>query len=134
MSIEISQHKYVNMDYKVTEKPGRQKGAFAAHIEAVNSGQDVATEKQRELFRKYMEEMQERIKSGNTGAPSIQTGGAAYTEKEWDKMLSNFDDMEKDIREEMRKEHEERRIKQLEKEQGIKVEPNKIIEEETYPV
>ena len=49
-------------------------------------------------------------------------------------VLSNFDDMEKDIREEMRKEHEERRIKQLEKEQGIKVEPNKIIEEETYPV
>ena len=119
MSIEISQHKYVNMDYKVSEKNGRQ---------------EVNSENRRELFQKYMEEMQARIKSGNTGAPSIQTGGAAYTEKEWDKMLSNFDDMEKDIREEMRKEHEERRVKQLEKEQGMKVEPNKIIEEETYHV
>ena len=90
MSIEISQHKYVNMDYKVKEKPGRQKGRFAAQVEAASSGQEVNAENRRELFQKYMEEM--------------------------------------------RKEHEERRVKQLEKEQGMKVEPNKIIEEETYPV
>lgn len=91
------------------------------HMEAGVFKQALDADKLLEMFREYMDAMYERIQSGNTGAPSIQTGGASYTEEEWDKMLENFDEIEEDIIEEMRKEHEERRVEQLEKEQGIKV-------------
>jgi len=91
------------------------------YMEAGVFKQALDSDKLLEMFKEYMDEMYERIQSGNIGTPSIQTGGAAYTEEEWDKMLENFDDIEEDIIEEMRKEHEERRVEQLEKEKGIKV-------------
>lgn len=83
--------------------------------------QALDSEKLLEMFQQLMDEMYERIQSGNTGAPSIQIGGASYTEDEWDKMLDNFDDIEEKIIEEMKKEHEERYAEKLEKEQGIKL-------------
>ena len=83
--------------------------------------QALDSEKLLQMFQQLMDEMYERIQSGNTGAPSIQIGGASYTEDEWDKMLDNFDDIEEKIIEEMKKEHEERYAEKLEKEQGIKL-------------
>ncbi|MBE5880775.1 MAG: hypothetical protein E7289_00470 [Lachnospiraceae bacterium] len=91
------------------------------HMEAGVFKQALDADKLLEMFKEYMDALYEKIQNGNINPPSIQTGGAAYTEEEWDKMLENFDEIEEDIRDEMRKEHEDRRVEQLEKEQGIKV-------------
>ena len=91
------------------------------HMNAGVFKQALDADKLLEMFKEYMDAMYERIQSGNLGETSYQIGAASYTQEEWDKMLENFDDIEEDIREEMRKEHEERRVEQLEKEQGIKV-------------
>lgn len=91
------------------------------HMNAGVFKQALDADKLLEMFKEYMDAMYERIQSGNIGEPSVQIGGASYTQEEWDKMLENFDDIEEDLREEMRKEHEERRVEQLEKEQGVKV-------------
>lgn len=99
------------------------------HMNAGGFKQALDADRLLEMFKQYMDEMQARIKSGNIGAPSIQTGGASYTEEEWNKMLENFDDIEEDIRTEMRQEHEERRVEQLEKEQGIKETPEQEVTE-----
>ncbi len=91
------------------------------HMEAGVFKQALDADKLLEMFKEYMDDLYERIQSGNTGAPSIQTGGASYTEEEWNRMLDNFDDIEEKIIEQMRQEHEERYAEQLEKEQGIKL-------------
>ena len=91
------------------------------HMGAGVFKQALDAEKLLEMFKEYMDAMYERIQSGNIAEPSVQIGGASYTQEEWDKMLENFDDIEEDLREEMRKEHEKRRVEQLEKEQGIRV-------------
>lgn len=91
------------------------------HMNAGVFKQAMDADKLLEMFKEYMDAMYERIQSGNIGEPSIRIGGASFTQEEWDKMLENFDDIEDDIRTEMRKEHEERRVEQLEKQQGIKV-------------
>ena len=99
------------------------------HMNAGVFKQALDADKLLEMFKEYMDAMYERIQSGNVAEPSVQIGGASYTQEEWDKMLENFDDIEDDIREEMRKEHEERRVEQLEKEQGIKVTEKQDAEE-----
>ena len=99
------------------------------HMNAGVFKQALDADKLLEMFKEYMDAMYERIQSGNIAEPSIQIGGASYTQEEWDKMLENFDDIEADIREEMRKEHEERRVEQLEKEQGIRVAEKQDAEE-----
>ncbi len=99
------------------------------HMGAGIFKQAMDADKLLEMFKEYMNEMYERIQSGNTGAPSIQTGGASYTEEEWDKMLDNFDEIEEKIVEQMRQEHEERRMEQLEKERGIKETPEQEVTE-----
>ena len=99
------------------------------HMSAGVFKQAMDADKLLEMFKEYMDAMYERIQSGNIAEPSVQIGGASYTQEEWDKMLENFDDIEEDIREEMRKEHEERRVEQLEKEQGVKVTEKREAEE-----
>ncbi len=91
------------------------------HMNAGVFKQALDADKLLEMFKEYMDAMYERIQSGNIGEPSFRIGGASYTQEEWDKMLENFDDIEEDMRDEMRKEHEKRRVEQLEREQGIKV-------------
>ena len=91
------------------------------HMKAGVFKQALDADKLLEMFKEYMDDLYQRIQSGNGGAPSIQIGGASFTEEEWDKMLENFDDIEEKIIEQMREEHEERYAEQLEKEKGIRL-------------
>ncbi len=60
-----------------------------------------------EVFREMMEEIFSKIQNGDT-EQSFQIGGSSFTLKEWDKFLDNFDEIEDDIRELVKKEMEER--------------------------
>lgn len=99
------------------------------HMEAGVFKQALDADKLLEMFKEYMDDLYERIQGGNINAPSYQIGGTSFTEEEWDKMLENFDEIEEDIVEQMRREHEERRMEQLEKERGIKETPEQEVTE-----
>ncbi len=52
-------------------------------------------------------EIYEKVKNGDT-EESFLIGGSSFTEKEWDKLLSEVDDITEEIREAMREEHQKR--------------------------
>lgn len=52
-------------------------------------------------------EIYEKVKNGDT-EESFQIGGSSFTEKEWDKLLAEVDDITEEMREAMREEHEKR--------------------------
>jgi len=58
-------------------------------------------------------EIYEKLKNGDTEV-SFQIGGSSFTEKEWDKLLSEVDDITEEMREAMREEHQKRFAKNLE--------------------
>ncbi len=58
-------------------------------------------------------EIYEKLKNGDT-EESFQIGGSSFTEKEWDKLLSEVDDITEEMREAMREEHQKRFAKNLE--------------------
>ncbi len=61
----------------------------------------------REVMRRKMQEMYDKVESGDTGQ-SFQIGRESYTQDEWDKMLSKVDRAINEIKEEDRKEQEKR--------------------------
>ncbi len=70
------------------------------------------------FLREKSEEILEKLRTGET-EESYQIGGESYTEKEWDKLLKKFDDIQEDVRRKM-----EERIKKLEE----KEEEKRIVE------
>ena len=68
------------------------------------------------FLRKKSEEILEKLRNGETEV-SYQIGGASYTEKEWDKLLKKFDDIQADVRQKM----EERFRKMEEKEEEKRI-------------
>lgn len=64
----------------------------------------------RQQLLEIMEEMTAKIKSGKI-EPEFQIGARAYTKKEWDKLLANFDDAEETIKEEVKAMAEEAKKK-----------------------
>ena len=58
-------------------------------------------------------EIYEKLKNGDT-EESFQIGGSSFTEKEWDKLLSEVDDITEEMREAMREKHQKRFAKNLE--------------------
>ena len=52
-------------------------------------------------------EIYEKLKNGDT-EQSFQIGGNSFTEKEWDKLLAEVDDITEEMREAMREEHQKR--------------------------
>lgn len=62
------------------------------------------------VIRERIEELSEKIRSGETDA-SYQIGAQSYTEKEWDKLMSDYDAMQDAIKELMRDRHAEREEK-----------------------
>jgi len=58
-------------------------------------------------------EIYEKLKNGDTEV-SFQIGGSSFTEKEWDKLLSEVDDITEEMWEAMREEHQKRFAKNLE--------------------
>lgn len=69
------------------------------------------------FLREKSEEILEKLRNGETEV-SYQIGGASYTEKEWDKLLKKFDDIQEDVRQKM----EERFQKREEKEEKKRTE------------
>ena len=68
------------------------------------------------FLREKSEEILEKLRNGETEV-TYQIGGEAYTEKEWDKLLKKFDDIQEDVRRKM----EERFRKMEEKEEEKRV-------------
>ena len=66
------------------------------------------------FLREKSEEILEKLRNGETEV-SYQIGGESYTEKEWDKLLKKFDDIQEDVRRKM-----EERIRKLEEKEEKK--------------
>lgn len=64
------------------------------------------------FLREKSEEILEKLRNGETEV-SYQIGAESYTEKEWDKLLEKFDNIQEDVRRKM----EERFRKMEEKEE-----------------
>ena len=84
----------------ITEKGDR--GSFADNN---MDYQRIISERRNEIY--------EKLKNGDT-EESYQIGGSSFTEKEWDKLLSEVDDITEEMREAMREEHQKRFEKSLE--------------------
>lgn len=67
-----------------------------------------------ELIRSRMDEILEKLKKGKT-EPVIQTGAQAFSEKEWDRLLEQFDSAEDALKAMMREEHAKRLKEQINK-------------------
>ena len=61
----------------------------------------------RRIISERRNEIYEKLKNGDT-EESFQIGGNSFTEKEWDKLLAEVDDITEEMREAMREEHEKR--------------------------
>lgn len=70
------------------------------------SSDDENTDYQR-IISERRNEIYEKLKNGDI-EESFQIGGSSFTEKEWDKLLSEVDDITEEMREAMREEHQKR--------------------------
>ena len=85
---------------------GMEKQYNKVESEAVDYKQ-ILSEKRNEIY--------EKLKNGDT-EPSYQIGNSSFTEKEWDKLLEEVDDITEEMREAMREEHQKRFAKSLDEE------------------
>lgn len=69
------------------------------------------------MVRKHIEMMEEKLEN-NDIEQKFQVGSMAFTEKEWDELLTNFDEQEEDLRkaveEEIEKSKEEKQYSEKE--------------------
>ena len=80
-------------------------------IENLKKWSDTSSDDENTDYQKILSERKneiyEKVKNGDT-EESFQIGGSSFTEKEWDKLLSEVDDITEEMREAMRDEHEKR--------------------------
>ena len=80
-------------------------------IENLKKWSDTSSDDENTDYQKILSERKneiyEKVKNGDT-EESFQTGGSSFTEKEWDKLLAEVDDITEEMREAMREEHEKR--------------------------
>ena len=67
-----------------------------------------------DFLRKKSEEILEKLRNGETEV-SYPIGCEFYTEKEWDKLLQKFDDIQEDVRRKMEERFQKREEKEEEK-------------------
>ena len=81
----------------------RKRGSMVEDRDSFANGtmdyQRIISERRNEIY--------EKLKNGDT-EESFQIGGSSFTEKEWDKLLSEVDDITEEMREAMREEHQKR--------------------------
>lgn len=81
----------------------RKRGSMVEERDSFVNGtmdyQRIISERRNEIY--------EKLKNGDT-EESFQIGGSSFTEKEWDKLLAELDDITEERREAMREEHEKR--------------------------
>ena len=68
------------------------------------------------FLREKSEEILEKLRNGETEV-EYPIGGESYTEREWDKLMKKFDDIQEDVRRKM----EERFQKMEEREEGKRI-------------
>lgn len=80
-------------------------------IENLKKWSDTSSDDENTDYQKVLSERKneiyEKVKNGDT-EESFQIGGSSFTEKEWDKLLAEVDDITEEMREAMRDEHEKR--------------------------
>lgn len=86
-------------------------------IENLKKWSDTSSDDENTDYQKILSERKneiyEKVKNGDT-EESFQIGGSSFTEKEWDKLLAEVDDITEEMREAMREEHQKRFAKNLE--------------------
>jgi len=76
----------------------------------------------REILQSKIEEMQENIEIGNVDyEPVFQIGASEFTEKGWNQLLENFDEVQEDVREAIKLEYE-KALKESEEEAKVQKE------------
>ena len=80
-------------------------------IENLKKWSDTSSDDENTDYQKILSERKneiyEKVKNGDT-EESFQIGGSSFTEKEWDKLLAEVDNITEEMREAMREEHEKR--------------------------
>lgn len=80
-------------------------------IENLKKWSDTSSDDENTDYQKILSERKneiyEKVKNGDT-EESFQIGGSSFTEKEWDKLLAEVDDITEEMWEAMREEHEKR--------------------------
>ena len=103
-----------------------------ASVDDKNSFTDSNMDYQR-IISERKNEIYEKLKNGDT-EQSFQIGGNSFTEKEWDKLLSEVDDITEEMREAMREEHQKRFAETVEEKidvvKGIEMLETALIESE----
>ena len=82
------------------------------------SGEETKTDDYWKIISDRKNEIYEKVKNGDT-EETFQIGGSSFTEKEWDKLLSEVDDIMDEIRETMREEHQ-KRVEEDTEEENVK--------------
>lgn len=82
------------------------------------AGKESAVTDYLQLIRNKINEMYDKVKNNET-EEKFQIGANSFTEKEWNKLLEEFDNIQETIRELMREEHEKRQAKQAEREELV---------------
>lgn len=90
-----------------TENKTQDSGFLQALQEAGSRMQQKEPEDPWQVIAARKEEIREKLRNGDTEV-KYQIGGSSYTEKEWERMMEQFDSLEEAIRNMM----EERREKQ----------------------
>ena len=112
MGIGVVQNGYASSGSE--RNTGRKKRRNSFGMEPETSGVDKTTECMA-FLREKSEEILEKLRNGETEV-SYPIGGESYTEKEWDKLLKKFDDIQEDVRQKM-----EERFRKLEEKEIDKV-------------
>lgn len=120
----------------VKAKSGKTTGSDSTVIEA--DAADEEGEKESavtdylQIIRDKINEMYDKVKNNET-EESFQIGAGSFTEKEWNKLLEEFDDIQETIRELMREEHAKRQAKQEEREELVDALVSESVMSKYYP-
>lgn len=112
MGIGVVQNGYGSMGSEMNT--GRKKRRNSFGMEPATSGKDKTAECMA-FLREKSEEILEKLRNGETEV-AYPIGGASYTEKEWNKLLKKFDDIQEDVRRKM-----EERFRKLEEQEEEKI-------------
>ena len=88
------------------------------------SGEETETTDYWKIISEKRNEIYEKLKNGDT-EESFQIGGSYFTEKEWDKLLSEVDDITEEMREAMREEYR-KRLEEAIEETSLEISDEKI--------
>ena len=92
-----------------------KKGGLSLRTRPETTGTDKTVECMT-FLREKSEEILEKLRNGETEV-SYPIGGESYTEKEWDKLMEKFDDIQEDVRRKM--EERFRKLEEKEEEKRI---------------